>query len=154
MSWEDQEKTKLESHLTDIVVELIVSGERQYRENQQRHYEWMVERKANLIENIRKRKEEAERQERERQAALEKARVDRLLGDAAAYRQATDIRTFIADVAARFEAGEISVAQVELDAWRDWALAQAERIDPVRSGAFIESMKDESADEGTGADDP
>lgn len=28
-------------------------------------------------------------------------------------------------------------------AWARWALAQADRIDPVRSGRFVESMRDE-----------
>ena len=107
-SWEDKEKTKLEKHLTEIVVELIVSGERQYREQRQRHYEWMLERKAALIEENRKRKEEAERRERERLAALEQARIDRLLGDAAAFRQATDIRAFVVEVEGRLEEGEVS----------------------------------------------
>ena len=31
LSWEEKDKTKLESYLTDIVVELIIAGERQYR---------------------------------------------------------------------------------------------------------------------------
>lgn len=152
MSWEDKDKTKLESYLTDIVVELIVSGERQYRKSRQGLYEWMVERKANLLEEIQKRKEEAERKERENLAALEKARVDQLLGDAAAFRQAADIRAFVADVEARFATGDVSVSQGELEAWHTWALAQAERIDPVRSGRFVVSMMDKSADEGAGED--
>lgn len=146
-SWEDKDKIKIESHLTEIVVTLIVCGERQYRESQQRQYEWMVERKASLIEEIRKRNEEAERKERDRLVALDKARVDRLLGNAAAFRQATDIRTFVAEVEARYAAGEISVCQDEFEAWRGWALGQAMRIDPVHSGRFINSMKDEAAEE-------
>ena len=31
----------------------------------------------------------------------------------------------------------------ELTEWAAWALVQADRIDPVRSGRFVESMKDE-----------
>lgn len=43
LSWEDTDKTKLEKHLDEIVVALIVSGERQYRDGLRRHYEWLVE---------------------------------------------------------------------------------------------------------------
>ena len=71
MSWEDTDKAKLESDFGDIVVELIVSGERQHREFLQRNYERQVERKADLIEEIRKREEEAARQDRKRRAAME-----------------------------------------------------------------------------------
>jgi hypothetical protein len=66
-----------------------------------------------------------------------------LLGDAAAFRQSTDIRSFVADVEARYTAGDVPVSHEELDAWRSWALNQAERIDPVRSGHFLGTMKDE-----------
>lgn len=142
MSWEDTDKIKLEKHLDDIVIELIASGERQYREYQQRHYEWVVKRKADLIEEIRKREEEAKRKERERRIALEKARVDRLLGDATALRQAADIRTYVEAVRQRCSDEDNPVSADELEAWASWALAQADRLDPVRSGRFVQRMKD------------
>lgn len=142
-SWEDADKTKLETHLTDIVVALIVAGERRYRERQQQHYERLVERKASLLDAIEKRKEEAERKEREQLAALEKERINRLLRDASAFRQAADIRNYVFDVEARFAAGEVPVSRKDLDVWRRWALAQADRIDPVRSTRFLDSMQDD-----------
>lgn len=105
--------------------------------------EWLVERKAKLIQKIREREEEAKRQERERQIQLEKARVDRLLGDAASLRQAADIRAYVEEVRDRYveEGGAVSIN--ELESWSIWALAQADRIDPVRTGRFIDSMNDE-----------
>lgn len=142
MSWEDTDKIKLEKHLDDIVIELIASGERQYRECQQRHYEWVAKRKAELIEEIRKREEEAKRKERERRIALEKARVDRLLGDATALRQAADIRTYVEAVRQRCSDEDNPVSADELEAWASWALTQADRLDPVRSGRFVQRMKD------------
>lgn len=149
-TWEDTDKTKLETHLTDIVAELIIAGERHYREGRQRHYEWMVERKARLIEEIRKRKEEAERKERERLAALEQARMDRLMRDAANFRMAADIRTYVKDIAAQVVSGDLSVSQDDLDTWSAWALAQAERIDPARSGRFLDAMRDEEPQDDAG----
>ncbi len=142
LSWEDTDRTRLEKHLDEVVVALIVSGERQYREGLQRHYEWRVERKAELIEEIRERKAEAERQERERLVQLEKARVDRLLADATSLRRAGDIRAYVDGVRDRRaeEGGSVSID--DLEAWSRWALAQAERIDPRRAGRFVESVKD------------
>ena len=36
----------------------------------------------------------------------------------------------------------------ELESWASWALSQAERIDPVQSGRFLDSMRDrDDADE-------
>ncbi len=150
LSWEDTDKEKLESHLTDIVVKMIVSGERQYREYQQRHYEWLVERKTNLIEEIRRQKEEAEQRERERLAALEKARVDRLLRDAQALRQAEEIRAYVATVRARWEVNRSSVSEDQLNSWSRWALNQADQIDPMRSGQFANCMEGTDATDGCG----
>lgn len=141
--WEDQEKNKLENHLTDIVVELIISGERRLRAIQQHQYEWMVERKIKLVEEIKKRKEEAEKKERERLIALEQARIDRLLGDATAFRQANDIRSFITEVSECLAETDGCISNVGFDDWCKWANAQADRIDPVRSGKLLGALKDE-----------
>jgi hypothetical protein len=149
-SWEETEKEKFENFLTEIVAELIVTAERQYRENTQRRYEWMLERKAEVIEEVRRRREEAERKERERLAALEKARLDRLLQDAANYHLARDIRGFVAEVEARAAGGEVTASAVDIAAWRTWALRQADRIDPVRSGRFLVSMRDDGEAETEG----
>lgn len=141
-SWEDTDRTKLEKHLDEIVVALIVSGERQYREGRQRRYEWLVERKAELILEIQERKEEAERHERERRIQLEQGRIDRLLGDAASLRQADEIRAYVEGVRDRCAEAGGPIVIDELGGWARWALAQADRIDPVRSGRFMESMED------------
>lgn len=147
-SWEDADGFPLEKCLREIVAELIVSGERNYRDGRQSHYEWLVERKAQIIEEAHKQKEEAERRERERLIQLEKARVDRLSSDAMAYRQAIDIRTYVGTVRANCAQGNNPVSADALGAWTRWALAQADRIDPVHSGRFLESMQDpEESDE-------
>jgi len=38
--------------------------------------------------------------------------------------------------------GGTELSSTELDTWVSWALAQADQIDPVQSGQFIEAMKD------------
>lgn len=55
---------------------------------------------------------------------------------------ACSIREFVAGVEERIEAEEISVPVEDLIAWRLWALDQAERIDPVLSGSFLEGLNE------------
>jgi hypothetical protein len=74
--------------------------------------------------------------ERERQVKAERARVDRLLSEATAFRQANDIRAYV-DTIRGAHASADPASQQELNAWVSWALAQADRIDPVRSGKFL-----------------
>ena len=141
-SWEDSKGLPLEKQLRDIVTTLIVTGERNYREGRQGHYEWMVERKARLQEEERKRREENARKERERIIQLEKERVERLLGDATALRQAADIRSYVEAVRTLCATEGKDIPSKKMGAWVSWAQAQVDRIDPVRSGRFLKSMQD------------
>ena len=142
-SWEDAGRARLENKVKQIVIALIVEAERRYRLSEQRHYEWLVKSKAELIEKIRKRKEEAEQQERERLAQLEKDRIQKLLDDADDLRRSADIRAYVSAVQARCESADISVEESELENWCIWALAQADRIDPVLSGSFLKQTHKE-----------
>jgi hypothetical protein len=137
MSWEDGETT-LESHVTEIAVEVIVTAEVHYREHCLRIHEWLIERKANLEAQLRKEKAEAEQKERERIAALAKARTDRLLAQATSLTQANAIRAYVETVCSAVAGA--SVPRDELQQWRAWALEQADRLDPVVSGAFLKGM--------------
>ncbi len=144
--WEDTNEFKLEKQLTEIVCALILTGEQFYRESRQYKYERLVERKAELIEELRRQKEEAERKERERIAALERARLEKLRADARDLREAENIRRFVAEVLALGGKSEIPVRAENLESWRMWALAQADKVDPIRSGRFIEGIHDEAVD--------
>lgn len=141
-TWEDAKGALIEKRLGEVVLQLIVAGELKYRGGLQYRYEYEVQRKAELEEEIRKRKEEAERKERERLLRLERERVERLLKDATSLRRAEDIRAYVAAVRERCASASHPTAPGEMEAWAGWALAQAERIDPVQSGRFRESMKD------------
>ena len=142
ISWQDDDKGKLETRITEIAIELVLTAEIQHRESAIRRYQWRVERKAELEEEERKRKLEAERRERERLRRLEQDRIDRLLKDAAAFQQAGVIRNYVQAIrlAHPFD-GPSSTEAVER--WSSWALAQADRIDPAIGGAFLESMRDQ-----------
>ena len=137
LSWEDKGEKRIESEVGAIVIGLVVAGEMQYRQGRLAHHEWLVKRKAELEEEERQRREEKARREREARIKAEKARIDRLLGEAAAFRQAAEIRAYVEDVRRANSASSEPVAEEELEAWCAWALAEANRIDPVLSRQFL-----------------
>ncbi|WP_159013204.1 hypothetical protein [Acidisoma sp. S159] len=126
----------LEDQLSEIAVEVIVRGEMQYRESVVRKREWLIERKAELQEKARQQQQESERRARELKAELERARVDRLLGEASALARAQEIRRYVEAVRMANANLETPVSAVEIEAWSTWALREADRIDPVASLAF------------------
>ena len=142
IAWQDDEQGKLETRITEIAVQIILTAELQYREGTLRSYEWRVQRKAELEEEERERKRQAERAERERQKRLEQARIDRLLKSAAALQQAGAIRKYVEAIRATRTANAACSGE-ELERWSQWALAEADRIDPVVGGKFLLTMRDE-----------
>ena len=134
---EDIPGQAIESRLRAVVVDLIVLGEERYRDHLLQSHKWTLQRRAERIEEARKQKIEAERQERERLAALEQARLDRLLGEAADLQTARNIRAYVEDVRAASTAMTAAISEGELAAWSQWALTQADRIDPVASRRFL-----------------
>jgi hypothetical protein len=135
--WEDKSDDRIEAHLTDVAVNVLVAGEHSCRERENSHYQWLVEYKAQLIERAKREKEEAERAERERRIKEEQARVDRLLSEAKALREAEEIRAYVASVRKLNENSMDPVSEDELRNWARWALEQADRIDPVLSRRFL-----------------
>ena len=144
MSCADDEEGKLEKKLTQIVIEIILRAEINNREGTVRSYEWRVKRKAQIEEEQRQRKIKVEREERERQTQMEQARIDRLMKDAAEFERAAQIRKYVESIRGTVSAG----FQLELDrfnSWSQWALAQADRIDPALEGRYLASMHDQTA---------
>lgn len=142
-AWQDKPNDKIESHLTEIAVNVLVAGESACRSRELAHYEWLVRRKADLIERRRIEREKGEQAERERRAKEEQVRVDRLLSEAAALREAQDIRAYVAAARKLNEASAEPVSEAEIASWAAWALEQADRIDPIRSRRFISTKPDE-----------
>jgi hypothetical protein len=81
-----------------------------------------------------------EREEQKRQQQIEQARIDRLLDDAESWRQATNIRAYVAAVQAINANETASISAEKMAGWSEWALAQANRIDPVRNARFIDTF--------------
>jgi len=145
--WSDRPDAPLESMLQEIVVNLIAVGEMRIRAVERRWYEYRAERKVELIEAERERREEAAREERERQRRLANARIEKLHQEAMSLRLADDIRQYVAAVNERNAASSNPVPPAEMDDWSRWALEQAERIDPVRTGAFLLPLREELEEE-------
>lgn len=142
ISWQDDEQGKVETRITEIAIQIILTAELQYREGAIWSYQWRVQRKAELEEEERERKRQAERAERERQKRLEQARIDRLLKDAAAFQQAGAIRKYVEAIRST-QAQDGACSAEELERWSQWALAEADRIDPAVRGGFLLAMRDE-----------
>lgn len=138
---EDTPERPIERAIREVVVDLIVLGEEQYRQHQRSHHKWRLEDRLRRIAEAKKQREEAERKERERIAALEKARVDRLLGEAASLRQAEQIRAYVSAVEQRLRQSGDHADPEAFNRWKSWALAQADRIDPVLSGQFLRDLE-------------
>lgn len=125
-TWEDGADGKLEDQLREICVELIVRAEMSYRAGVVRHREWQIERKKEREARESEARAAALRAERERLAALEKARVDHLMALAEHLRRADEIRSLVAAMQLR-EAAET------LGDWSTWALGVADRLDPLKA---------------------
>jgi hypothetical protein len=135
-SWQDEPGVPLERRLREIAAALIVFAEQTLRDAALSSYAYRIQRKAELEEDRRKRQAEEERRRRERQARMEKARVDHLLAQAQALHQAGQIRDYVARIQALNAQAPDPMTPEELDSWSSWALAQADRIDPVVLGAY------------------
>jgi hypothetical protein len=139
LSWQDSEDVRIETQLSEIATEIIVAGELQYREHLQWRYEATVKHREELHQAAIKKKLEQEKAERDRQLKLEADRLKRLVESAENHRKANDIRGFVASVVA------MPAAQTGADRvlrWREWALAQADKIDPVTTGQIWGAISD------------
>ncbi len=143
-TWQDDDDRKLEACMTDVAVQLILTAEINYRENALRQYQWRINRKAELEEEEHQRKLEAERAEKEQQKQIEQGRVNRLLRDAADFQQAAEIRRYVEAIRLA-TIGDKSSSIGELERWCQWALAQADRIDPAIGGRFLKAAQEKDA---------
>ena len=135
-TWTDVEGQPLETRLGDMAVAIVVHGERVCRSSAQHHREWVIKRKAEIAAEERRKEAERRRLERERLERLEKARVSRLLAQAKSLREAEEIRAYVSAVRERQAALDDPLSATGFQQWADWALSQADRIDPVLSGSF------------------
>src|SRR5262249_43073025 len=103
-SWEDCDEGSLDDRLTDILVEMLVGAETSYRDRLLGH-RGIIKRRAEA--ELKRRKEQAERQVRELQEKLARERISGLLAQAKALDRANQIRSYVGSVRAR--ASEMSI---------------------------------------------
>jgi hypothetical protein len=145
-SWQDQPGQRLESRIGEIAAELIVAGEAKLR-SALRQEEEEAERKR--IEDEKRREQERldrERRLRERREAANQKRIDDLLRSGQLLRQCREIRALVAELKTRLPASD-SLNTSELLEWKEWALAQADRLDPILSGQVFEHIRPPAIDE-------
>jgi hypothetical protein len=124
LTWSDGEESALEAHLTEIVVQLIVAGEMQYRATALSGHAAALRRRRELAEELARRRAEAARQARVARIEAEHARRSELMAMAADFRAAQDIRALVAQVSEG--CGDEALGR----RWRAWALEVADRLDP------------------------
>jgi hypothetical protein len=135
--WEDNDGLPLERQLADVMVGILVAAEHAHRRWLEKQAAWERERREEEERAAIRRREEAEKRERERLAAIEKAKVDALLSDAQAWRTANNLRDYIQAV--DDAAGE-RIGTPEFEAWSRWASNEADKLDPIGSGRAWEGL--------------
>ena len=94
-----------------------------------------------LEEDARNYQLQLEREERGRRQQLERARIDRLLDEAASLRRPSDIRAYVDAVNAAVRSDTTAIGSDVIECWSKWARAEADRIDPVKTARFLEGMR-------------
>ena len=121
--WQDDDKGKLEVKIAVIAASMIVAGEARFRQSLRE----AIEREE--------RQRIAEEEARQRRLAdLNRKRIDDLHASGELLRRAEDIRSLVARMRAAVQAGSAPADAATIEAWEHWALAEADKIDPVKSG--------------------
>jgi hypothetical protein len=139
IAWTDSDEQSLEQQLSAIAVEIIVAGEMQYREHLIWVYEDSVRRREEMRQAEIKRRLDEEKAERERLIRLEAERLKRLTDSAEDLRRAQSIRSLIATVT---EEAPKEIDAERIERWRQWALVQADQIDPLKTGRIWDDVND------------
>jgi hypothetical protein len=139
IAWTDTDEQKLEVQLSTIATEIIVAGELQYREHEMWLYEDAIRRREQMRQDAIKRKLEQEKAKRERLERLAAARLKRLTDSAENYHRSQTIRAFVATVVSTSN-GAVDLERVVR--WKEWALLQADKLDPIVTGGIWEDVND------------
>lgn len=127
--WCDAADRPLETRLNAVVSGFIVASEilrkRRLEELDERH------RQDELMHK---------RWEEERAREEEQKRVEELIAEVSAWRQAAEIRAYVAAVRAASRSNKPGVNNEDLERWISWALSQADRIDRLPARAHVGAL--------------
>ncbi len=138
--WKDNGADKIEHHLREIVVSLLVTAEVQHREHAASYRQWIIDRKESIRKEREREKAEQIRKDRELNERKEKEWIAALVQQASDLQTAEVIRTYVRTIVSRPSIPRISPDKIE--AWARWALQYADRIDPSKSDQFLNLMDD------------
>lgn len=127
-SWEDGSE-RLERRIGEIAADLIVAGEAAFRDHLVEMREW--------AEQTARWNEERRRAELEK---LDKQRLSDLRASGALLREAAEIRTLVEQVRTAIRQSTIEVSDRQFQRWETWALGEADRLDPVKSGQILSHL--------------
>lgn len=130
--WQDEDDVNLEDQIRKISAGLLIAGEFLYRAQQQRNYNWQVERKAQHEEKKRVEREKIERDRLECQLRIERTKRRQLISDVLGWRRADEIREFVTEVNTRAESSIQPESIEKLKKWSEWALTEADMMDPMK----------------------
>lgn len=139
-SWADADGKPIERQLREIVVQTLIFAEASYRTRADHLHDQQLRWRAEAEEKLRLEALERERLARELAEQEAKARIDRLLSQAQALDQSDTIRSYVARVRSR--RSEILSSDADVEAWAAWALAEADRIDPVKNRTADSAIAD------------
>lgn len=142
-AWEDGYGVLLERKLTEIVVAVLVATEMDYRTAAVASREWAIERKAEIEKELIKIKAEELRKAEEARERKRSERIARLIEQAAQLHRSNQIRAYVQAV--RNLSSSIDVTSDQLVSWANWALSEADQIDPSKNGAIAKAITEREA---------
>ena len=135
--WTDAQAAPLERVLSEVLVELLVTGEQFERDAAAYRYQWILGQRERVLEERRQRIAEEERKRVERIEAAKRARLNRLSKDLDAWRRAGEIRAYVAAAEAAHAGRGDRLGIDLLILWAAWARAEADRLDPLAEGRAV-----------------
>jgi len=123
--WRDTSRKQFEHQLGDIIAGLILAGAYLHQQELERAEQ---ERQRRAEEQ---RRWEAEEARRKREKELQT-----LLGQINAWQRAVQIRSYVEEVRSALQSGQLQLDRTEVERWATWAIALADEIDPLKSGAY------------------
>lgn len=153
--WADTTGATLEGRLSEILAEILVTGEQFQRDHEAYRHRWTLEKREREVQERRQRAEALERQLIARIEAAKQARMSRVLKDVDAWRRARDIRAYVAAVEAAYAdlnpEGSEGSDPPKIAAWAAWARSVADSVDPIaeRRAVFDPQMAEGGGDSST-----
>ena len=122
---------ELESKIAAIAAGVIVAGEARFRRSLREEIE--RQEKATIAE---------EKARQEQLATLNRKRIENLHASGELLRRAEEIRLLVGRVRDAVTTDSTSADSGTIDAWERWALAEADKIDPVKSGQIDTHLRE------------